>query len=225
MDPSPTSELAEAAADLHGEPDVESTVQSVLEYAQAITGGDGVAVMIRQAGRPAVMSATSPEAAEADLVQIQCAEGPGLQAMCVRDAVLVDDVAADARWLSWSRPVSELGFQSVLSLGLGTHRTSLGALSVYSSRARAFPTDRAELARLYARHASVALVSARHESGLRRAIHARHIIGQAQGVLMERYGLDAERAFAMLRNSARHQGVTLTQRAEQILASRPADVS
>ncbi|TDD67428.1 ANTAR domain-containing protein [Jiangella aurantiaca] len=224
MDLRPTSELAEAAADLHGEPDVESTVQSVLEYAKALTGGDGVAVMFRQAGRPAVMSATSPEAAEADLVQIRCAEGPGLQAMCAGDAVLVDDVAADARWSSWSRPVSELGFQSVLSLGLGTHRSSIGALSVYSSKTHAFAAERAELARLYARHASVALVSARHESGLRQAMQARHTIGQAQGVLMERYGIDAEQAFAILRNSARDHGVKLSERAEQIVASRPADV-
>lgn len=224
MDPSPLSDLAEAAADLHREPDVDSTVQSVLEYAQALTGGDGVAVMLRRGSRPAVMSATSPAAARADRVQFECAEGPGLLAMSLRDAVVVDDTAVDARWRSWGPPVCELGFRSVLSLSLGTSRSSLGALSVYSAKVGAFAAERAELARFYAQHASVALVSAQHESGLRRAMNARHAIGQAQGVLMERHGLDAGQAFGLLRNSARDHGVTLGERAEQIVASRPADV-
>ncbi|TDC48725.1 ANTAR domain-containing protein [Jiangella ureilytica] len=224
MDLSPSSELAEAAADLHSEPDVESTVQTVLHHARALTGADGVTVMIRQGGRPAVMSATSPEAAKADLFQIQCAEGPSLEAMSVRDAVVVDDVSADDRWRNWSGSVTEMGFQSVLSLGLRTNRSALGALSVYSAKVGAFAADHAQLARLYARHASVALVSARHESGLRRAMNARHVIGQAQGVLMQRHGLDADQAFALLRNTARDHGVKLGERAEQIVASRPAEV-
>lgn len=46
MDLSPASELAAAAADLHSELDVESTVQTVLHHARALTGGDSVAVMI-----------------------------------------------------------------------------------------------------------------------------------------------------------------------------------
>ncbi|SDU13988.1 GAF and ANTAR domain-containing protein [Jiangella alkaliphila] len=224
MDPNPTSDLAEAAAGLHREPDVESTVQSVLQYAQELTGGDGVAVMLRRGSRPAVLSATSPAAERADRVQLECAEGPGLQAMSARDAVVVDDTAADSRWSSWGRPVCELGFRSVLSLSLGTSRSSLGALSVYSAKVGAFAAERAELTRFYAQHASVALVSAQRESGLRRAMNTRHAIGQAQGVLMERHGLDAGQAFALLRNSARDHGVTLGERAEQIVASRPADV-
>lgn len=224
MDQSSTSGLADVVAGLYGAPDVERTLQSILEHAMALTRGDGVAVMLCQAGRPAVTSATSPAAAEADRVQVRCAEGPGLQAMSLRDAVVVDDVAADPRWRSWGRPVRELGFRSVLSLSLGTGRSSLGALSVYSSSVGAFVTGRAELVRCYAQHASVALMSARHESGLRRAIDARHVIGQAQGLLMERHGLDTTQAFAMLRTSARNHGVKLSVRAEQVVASRPADV-
>ncbi|WP_233507065.1 GAF and ANTAR domain-containing protein [Jiangella anatolica] len=224
MDLGPTSELADAAAGLYGEPDVPSTVRSVLDYALTLTGGDGVAVMLRQGGRPAVLSASSPAAERADRAQLSCAEGPGLQAMSERDAVVVDDVDDDPRWRGWSRPVRELGFRSVLSLSLGTTRSSVGALSVYSAKVGAFDGERAELGRCYAQHASVALASARHTSGLRRAMDERHAIGQAQGVLMERHGIDAAQAFALLRSSARDHGVKLSERAEQIIASRPADV-
>lgn len=101
MDLSPSSELAAAAADLHSEPDVESTVQTVLQHTRALTGGDGVADVSA-------------------------------------------DVSADVRWRNWSGPVTEMGFQSVLSLGLGTHRSPLGALSVYSAKVGAFAGGRAE---------------------------------------------------------------------------------
>lgn len=215
-----SSELAAVAADLHRGPDVEGTVQSVLQHAQTLTGGDAAAVMIRQGRRTAVVS-SSPEAEQADLFQLRHREGPGLEAMSHPDPVIIDDVSADGRWRDWRQPVVDMGFMSVISLSLGTNRSALGALNVYSTRPSAFAA-RASVAKLYARHASVALVAARHESGLRQAIGARHAIGQAQGILMERHGISADQAFAMLRESARNHNVALSERAQQIIASRRA---
>jgi transcriptional regulator with GAF, ATPase, and Fis domain len=213
-----SSELAAVATDLHRGSDVEGTMQSVLHHARALTGGDAAAVMIKQGRRTDVVS-SSPEAEQADLAQLHHHEGPGIEAMSNPDPVVIDDVAADERWQRWRSQVADMGFKSAIALPLGTTRSTLGALNVYSTQPKTF-TARASVGRLYARHASVALVAARHELGLRQAIDARHAIGQAQGILMERHGLDADKAFAMLRESARNHNLTLSQRAEQIIASR-----
>ncbi|TDE02566.1 ANTAR domain-containing protein [Jiangella asiatica] len=175
MRSSPSAELAQVAAVLHEEKDVESTVDVVLRHARAITGAEAATVVLTPGHGVAMMWAT-------------CGS------------------------------LARTGWASVLSLRLDTRRTAIGALSVYSPRAHAFGGDVAELARVYAQHAAVALASAQAESGLRWAMDARHVIGQAQGILMERHGLDAETAFAMLRNRARDRGVKLSERAEGIVA-------
>jgi hypothetical protein len=51
------------------------------------------------------------------------------------------------------------------------------------------------VAEVLGRHASIALSSARQEESLQRAIEARTLVGQAQGIIMERFDLDRESAF------------------------------
>jgi AmiR/NasT family two-component response regulator len=43
------------------------------------------------------------------------------------------------------------------------------------------------------------VATARQEATLWRVADARKLVGQAQGILMERFDLDADRAFALLR--------------------------
>ncbi|NHC13233.1 ANTAR domain-containing protein [Motilibacter sp. E257] len=57
-------------------------------------------------------------------------------------------------------------------------------------------------------------------AGLREALTTRHVIGLAQGILMERYDVDAERAFAMLVTLSSHANVKLRLVAEQIAGDR-----
>ncbi|WP_051425625.1 GAF and ANTAR domain-containing protein [Jiangella gansuensis] len=218
-----SSGLAALAADLHRERDVERTCHGILRHAQALTGGDGAAMIIKRGRRTEVVS-SSPVAEQADLVQLEHREGPGLSAMSQPCPVVVHDLTAEARWQRWRERAVEMGLQSSLSFRIGTTTSAIGALNVYATRARAFATDAESVARLYTQHASVALAAARHESGLRRAIDARQVIGQAQGILMERHALDAEAAFTMLRNSAQERKTTLSERARQIVAtSRASD--
>jgi AmiR/NasT family two-component response regulator len=54
------------------------------------------------------------------------------------------------------------------------------------------------LAELFAAHASVALGYAWERENLRRAIEHRTVIGNATGLLMERFQLDNQAAFAYL---------------------------
>jgi GAF domain-containing protein len=110
-----------------------------------------------------------------------------------------------------------LGFSSVLSIRLFTPVRRLGALNLYGRSTGAFSPADTELALIFGRHASVALTSAQNGDSLRAAVASRHLIGQAQGILMERYQVDADRAFDILRRYSQHQNIKLRVIAEQVI--------
>ena len=166
------------------------------------------------------MAASSPEAEKADQLQLEYGEGVGREALTVGDSVVIDDAATDERWPRWRDAIVGLGFHSALSVRLATEQASLGTLNLYAKPARAFSSGAVDLARLYAVHAAVAVASAKQVSGLRHAMDARHAIGQAQGILMERHGLGADKAFATLRQRARDQKVSLGECAVMVIDGR-----
>lgn len=59
----------------------------------------------------------------------------------------------------------------------------------------------------------------RHEQSLWRAIDSRNLIGQAQGILMERYGLTPLKAFAVLRRHSQEQNMKVTALAEHLTST------
>ena len=79
------------------------------------------------------------------------------------------------------------GIRSMLGARLYTTRQVLGSLNLYSFEVDAFDSYDVDVAHLLARHAAVALESARGTEHLLKAVDARNLIGQAQGILMERY--------------------------------------
>ncbi|WP_199521220.1 GAF and ANTAR domain-containing protein [Jiangella anatolica] len=205
---------------LHDEPDVEQTLDRVVEYARAATVCDEAGLMlVHGGGRIETAAATDPWVHKADELQNDIGEGPGRLVVESRTSVLVDDTAADPRWPTWGPRAAEFGLRSVLSVRLHTAHTTLGTLNLYGRRAGMFDDDDIDVAQIFARHASIALASAREEDGLREAIGARHLIGLAQGMLMERYGLDADRAFAVLRRYSRNTNVKLRAVAERVIAT------
>jgi len=54
---------------------------------------------------------------------------------------------------------------------------------------------------------------------LRRALDSRIVIEQAKGVLAERYGIDVQKAFEVLRASARNNRMSIHALAESVVAS------
>jgi hypothetical protein len=87
-----------------------------------------------------------------------------------------------------------------------------------------------DIARVVAAHASVALARFRIEHNLWSAVDARHLIGQAQGILMERYSISAEKAFAVLRRYSQNHNRKLHDIAATLvstgdLPARPADLA
>jgi hypothetical protein len=96
----------------------------------------------------------------------------------------------------------------MLSLQLFVEGDNLGALNLYARTPNAFTDESEQVGLLFAAHAAIAYAGVRKEAQLAQALASRDIIGQAKGILMERYKVTAECAFLML---ARASQITNTK--------------
>ena len=157
-----------------------------------------------------------------------CAAVDGLDVALVtalreRTAILIRDTDTDGRWPEWAAKVSALGVRSVLDVPLATGdatRQTVGVLGLYSPLPDAFTEDDQAIAHILARHASVAVASARHEETMAQAVDARKLVGQAMGILMERFDVDADRAFAILKRYSQDTNTKLRDVAQHLIDTR-----
>lgn len=198
-------DLARLALVLHEQADVEQTAERLLEYVQQTLGASHASVVLAQrAGRLASVAATDALAEEADRLQLEAGEGPSYTA--IQECTTV---------------VGELdGLRCVVSVRLRTPNATIGALNLYSRRPGRFTAQDVALAEVIADHAAVAVANARTESTLWQAIEARKLVGQAQGILMERFDLTDEQAFAVLRRYSQDTNTKLREVARRLIATR-----
>lgn len=219
MDAPDAEVFAEVALDLENT-EAEHTVDRVIEIATTCVPCDGASVMLVHGRRIELSAATNDLAAAADRLQVEIGEGPSLEVLYRPESYTIEDIETDTRWRRWAEQVRPLGVRSALSVRLRTHGERVGSLDLYSRESNAFDEDDASIAAIFADHASVAISAAHTELGLRRAIDARHVIGQAQGILMERFDIDADKAFAVLRRYSQDRNIRLRAVAETLVASR-----
>ncbi|MEP6560670.1 MAG: GAF and ANTAR domain-containing protein [Nakamurella sp.] len=154
-------------------------------------------------------------ALKADELQYELAEGPCFDAVRTDGLFMIRDLTTDGRWPWWAPQAAGLGIAGSLSLHLFAD-TALGSLNLYSLQPRDFADQDIENANAIAAHASVVLAYARTERNLWRAIDARNLTGQAQGMLMARYQLTADQAFGVLRRYSQDRNIKLSVIAEQL---------
>jgi GAF domain-containing protein len=204
------SALAEGARRVADNPDVQKALQAVVDLAMTSCNCQGASVTLVRADGGAETTATSSALVEeADDLQYAYDEGPCLRAAEQGGAYLIVNTATDPRWPTWGPAVANLGLRSVLSIHLFTDHRVLGALNLYYETHDDFSDDEIEVAKVVAAHASVALAKVRSERDLWRAIDSRHLIGQAQGMLMERFKLSPEKSFAVLRRYSQQHNIKL----------------
>lgn len=214
-------ELAQLAIALHDEPTVTETVEMVLEYAvQALDCDYAGVIFVHGRSRVETAAATDPLIEKLDLVQIECGEGPDLDVLVGPLGVLVTDTQTETRWPNWARRVASYGIRSLISIRMYTSATTVGTLNLYDREPHCFDDRDQEVAHLLARHAAVALASARTTENLWQAVDARKLIGQAQGILMERYALNADQAFAVLMRYSQQRNVKLKDVAQHLVDGR-----
>jgi transcriptional regulator with GAF, ATPase, and Fis domain len=198
------------------------TLQQVLQHARQAFVCDAASVLaLAPQSRGHVLAASESRAAQADRLQVEHGEGPAIRASGDETEVLLSgDAQADPRWSRWGAELVELGWCSVLSTPLVTPEHTLGMLTLYARRPSAFDATHAYAARIFAHYATTALAGAREAAELTEAIRTRHRVNLAQGMLMEEHGLDAEAAFALMRQQAEEQQARLGTVAEQVLAGQ-----
>ena len=215
-------QFAQLALDLHDSGGVDETVQAVVDFAlQALACSHAGVALIVGGGRLEIPATTDPVVSEIYALQIGGGTGPLAVSMREHTIVRVRDTTTDDRWPEWAGKVLELGVRSVLDVPLVTTAAgTVGVLGLYSTRPDAFGADEEAIAHILARHASVAVASARHEVNLAQAVDARKLVGQAMGILMERYNLDGDRAFEVLRRYSQDTNTKLRDVAQQLIETR-----
>jgi GAF domain-containing protein len=214
-------DFAEMALRLHDEDTLEGTIERVLEFAVRELDCSYATVVFAQAKqRLETVASTDPVVAGLDGVQLAAEEGPDLEVIASGRSVVVHDTSLDERWPAWAAAASAAGVRSMIATPLRTAEVTIGSLDFHDLRTGHFDEDDLEVAQVLARHAAVALDAARDHDNLWRAIGSRHLIGMAQGLLMERFAIDADEAFAVLRRYSQDGNVKLHTVAERVVASR-----
>jgi len=218
--------FSEVALDLHEQPTAEKTVDRITEYAQFAAECDDAGIMlVHGRGRIETASKTSERVARSHDLQNELDEGPCLLALEQGGNYVSTDVEFDPRWPRWGAAAARLGIHSAMSVLLETRERRYGTLNLYADRPDAFDANDLATAMIFARHASIALANAHQEQGLLVAIDARKVIGQAQGILMERFDIDADRAFDVLRRYSQNHNQKLHAVATWLVENRQKPVS
>jgi hypothetical protein len=171
----------------------------VVSARETIPGAEAVGITLSEAGVGIrTIAATDQLVLDVDDAQYSLGEGPCLDAMNGTGVEIVPDLAAEQRWPRFIPAALERGVHSQMGMELFYDRVTRGALNIYSSRVGAFDDRSLVIASLFADHAAVALGRTKKEDQLNAALLTRRVIGQAVGIIMERYRMDEEEGFAFL---------------------------
>jgi len=216
--------FARLAIELHDASGVDETVDAVVQFAlQALNCTYAGVALYSRGSQAEIAAVTDPVVADVYDLQLTSECGPLVTALRERTTVLIRDTTTDDRWPEWAAKVAALGVRSVLDVPLSTGdatRATVGVLGLYSPSPDAFSHDDEAIAHILARHASVALASARHEESMAQAVDARKLVGQAMGILMERFDVDGDRAFAILKRYSQDTNTKLRDVAQQLIDTR-----
>jgi transcriptional regulator with GAF, ATPase, and Fis domain len=218
--------FARLALELHGERGVTETAEAVVRFALTVVGCGCAGLIVTSGGPFQTAAVTHPLIELSDQLQLDSGTGPAFSVIADgHDLLVVSDSSAEQRWPAWSTGLAELGLRSALLVRLGVRDQTFGVLQLFDRRPDAFGREDEEVAEVLARHASIAVASAQQEASLWREADARKQVGQAQGILMERYGIDAQQAFGMLRQYSQENNTKLREIADQLTRDRRAPVS
>ncbi|MGO4442264.1 GAF and ANTAR domain-containing protein [Mycobacterium sp. 2YAF39] len=176
-----------------------------------------------------VLAATTDQARELELFQLQADEGPCVDCYSTGQPVSVADLnAAGARWPRFVPAALDGGFASVHAVPMRAAGIVLGTLGLFGSQ----PGELNEADRLVAQTlAHIACVAVLQEHAptptsvippLRSALASRVIVEQAKGLLRETLDISVEEGFTLLRAYARANGEHMTDVARRLMTDRHA---
>jgi hypothetical protein len=196
----------------------EAALQSLAASAAAnIPGADFVSITVHHHDHSMSTEAVTNSLAEqADALQYELREGPCYAAVTEDRFVLVNDLAAAVEFPRYGPKAVALGLGAQAAVHL-FHNGERAGLNLYAYRAGAFDRSTVQLADLFANQGGALLGYANQVEQLSTALHTRTDIGTAVGILMERYSIDRQRAFAFLTRNSQNRNLKVRVLATQII--------
>jgi GAF domain-containing protein len=225
-------QLADLARSMHAKaslgPDAvlaEITASAVRLIDGAVSAGITVTKKRPTPKRRAVVDTLAPtddDARQFDLLQQQCGQGPCLDAAWQHRTIRVTDLLTDDRWPRLREAVRDHSpIRSSVSYELFTHTEGMGALNVYATGPHAITDAAVENGYALAAHAALVFDAARKHDQFHSALSSRDTIGQAKGIIMERFNIDATAAFDLLTKLSQDSNVTVAEISRTLAASKP----
>lgn len=191
--------FSQLARELQTDPDQQAVLQRIVNAAVSeIPAAVAAAVTLRGEGDVTSPASSNAVAAAVVAIQTRTGEGPWMDAFSEGATIRRDDLREDTRWPRFAAEAVSCGVLSLLSLlsfpvFVGTG--GMSALEVYSDTTGAFDSDAERIGVLLVSHAAIAVAASRTVANLHTAIDSRDVIGQAKGILLERYKLSSGQAF------------------------------
>ncbi|MFG1911484.1 GAF and ANTAR domain-containing protein [Kribbella sp. NPDC048928] len=216
------AEFARLAEELHAAGGVQETVEAVAQFAlQAVSCKYASVTLFANTFEPEFVALTDLKLTQLRQREIEDREGPLTETVERAEVVLIPDTSAERRWSDqWREDMVAAGILSAMHLPLAVEGRTQAVLSVYGERPHSFSADDLAIAHILARHATVAIGTARRGENLTQAVDARKLVGQAMGILMERFDLDPDQAFNVLRRYSQTNNRKLRDVAQDLIDTR-----
>jgi GAF domain-containing protein len=211
--------IAEAARTLYRPRSLDDTLQTIVEVAcNSVPGFDQVGIAtIEKRGDVKTRAFTGDLVPPLDEMQYALREGPCSETLQGGESVSVSSLRDEQRWPAYVPRARSVGIRSQLAVKLYLDDDTLGGINFYSTISDEVSKDAQALARLFGTHAAIALGHAQERDALTTGLQSRRVIGQALGLLMERYEMSDDRAFAFLVRASSHRNIKLRAVAEELV--------
>lgn len=206
-----------------GPADLDATLSGVTQAAVRLVPGIDSAdiLMFSPPDEFESLAATSPLPPRIDAFQQDFHEGPCVDAMDGETLVRCDDLNNDPRWPRFGKSAVAAGVHSVLSFQLYTHGSRRAAMNLFGLKRNAFTMQAEALAAMIATHAATALIAHNKELEFRSALARRDTIGQAKGMIMERFDVHPVQAFELLVKVSQNSNTRVADVAAEVVARGP----
>ena len=212
------SRIAELASVFVGGVGARDVLPKVISAAVALVPGADIAKLsVLENGHLNSIAATSKLTAELDRAQQAAGQGPCLDAITAHTTIRCEDLRNDLRWPRFAPSVTSAGVHGVLSCPLDVRGTTGATLSLFGFKPEPFAVQSAAICAVLANHAAIALINEQREHQFKAALATRDIIGQAKGMIMERFSVDASHAFAMLKSISQESNTPVRDLATRLV--------
>lgn len=213
--------LSDLARELQHEQDTDAILTIIVHAALELIPHVAEASISLVTGRRTIESraASGELPVKIDALQSEMGQGPCLDAAYDQRVVRVPDLGKDERWPGFAQAACDLGARSMLSIQLFVEGDKLGALNLYGQDVNVFDDESEQIALLVAAHAAIAFSDAKEIAQLTQALDTRDLIGQAKGILMERFKITPQQAFLVLTKASSDSNIKLRDVAEHLASS------